>query len=339
VHPIDAWGADFPQSDLQRLYSGAGNGVAPAEDSLRAQLASARAARFISSGDLTSSFEKWTRSQRRFLQRYTPRETSGWSPELSNKVYSTQLWQLVKAWELAQEFHLEDRGREVYGPTSESRTWFNTIPLATAPAEADIPDGPNGMGGSALANEYFNNAWYEVQVLVNSGNHRRHGREPIDWLYLIDRYRNLFRESKRPETGRLLITVIKALQSSDPKAGPDNQLRGWRPEGTVDPRIMVSSDWAPMFQSLSFDVRRSITEAMLTAWLDKNLKYRIAQYFTQGRSGRGSYTSPKEFAEISGGNTWAAAPQFRMAGVSQATIDRLLQWGSSYTTMAARLQY
>ena len=67
---------------------------------------------------------------------------------------------------------LEGRGREFYGSTGEPRTWFNIISLATAPAEANIPDGPNGMGGSALTNEYYDNAWYELQMLLNSGNHR-----------------------------------------------------------------------------------------------------------------------------------------------------------------------
>jgi hypothetical protein len=78
---------------------------------------------------------------------------------------------------------------------------------------------------------------------------------------------------------------------------------------------------------------------MLDAWLDKNLKYRTAQYFAQGKTPKESYAAPKEFAEISGGNTWLAVPRFRAAGVSQATVERLLQWGNAYSTMAARLQY
>lgn len=117
VHPLDAWGADFSSTDL---------------DSLRAVLS-----KQVSPGDIAAYFDKWTRAQRRFLSRFIPRSAAEWSPDLSNRIYSTQLWQLVKAWELAQEFQLEPRGE---------RTWWNTIPLATAPAEANIPDGPNGMG-------------------------------------------------------------------------------------------------------------------------------------------------------------------------------------------------
>jgi hypothetical protein len=334
VHPLDAWGPDFLPSDLYRLY-----GAAEASSgSLRKQLASPQIAKLISTGEIVNLFDRWTKSQRKFLTRYQPRSASDWSPDLTNKVYSTQLWQLVKAWELAQEFQLEGRGREFYGDTGESRTWFNTVALAAAPAEANIPDGPNGMGNSALTNEYFDNAWYEVQFLVNSGNHRRHSRQPVDWAYVIDRFRNMYRESHRPEPARLLVAAIKAMQSSDPKLGPDNQLRGWRPDATVDPRIMIAGDWLPMFQPLPPDVRRAITESMLTAWLDKNLKYRTAQFFTQGATGR-DYVPAKEIAAISGGNAWEAAAQFQAAGVSPETIKRLQKWGRAYTNMAASLHY
>jgi hypothetical protein len=327
VHPLDAWGTDFLQSDLYTSTAG-----------VRAQLASPQLAKLISTGDIVGLFDKWNKSQRKFLTRYQPRNAGDWSPELTNKVYSTQLWQLVKAWELASEFQLEGRGQEFYGSTGEPRTWFNTIPLAAAPAEANIPDGPNGMGGSALTNEYFNNAWYELQIVVNSGNHRRHGRTPVDWVYLIDRFRDMYRESHRPEPARLLVAVIKAMQSSDPKLGPDNQLRGWRPDDTVDPRILVNSDWIPMFQPLKPDIRRAVAEAMLTAWLNKNLKYRTAQYFVQGPAGR-NYTRPKEITAISGGNVWDAAPQFEAAGVGALTVKRLMDWGRAYTNMAESLHY
>ncbi len=93
-----------------------------------------------------------------------------------------------------------------------------------------------------------------------------------------------------------------------------------------------------MFQPLKPEVRRAITDAMLTAWLDKNFRYRTAQYFTQGATGH-NYTPPKEIAAISGGNVAAAAPQFEAAGVSPQTIKRLEQWGRSYKNMGESLHY
>lgn len=327
VHPLDAWGTDFASSELNTSAA-----------NLRTLLGSPQLSKLISGGEIVNLFDRWSKSQRKFLARYQPRDATGWSPELSNKVYSTQLWQLVKSWELENEFQLEGRGREFYGPTGETRTWFNTVPLSTAPIEAGIPDGPDGMGGSGLTNEYFSNAWYEVQVLLNSGNHRRHDRTPVDWAYVVDHYRSMYGESHWPEPSRVLVSVIKALQSSDPKIGPENQIKGWRPDATVDPRIMVNSDWAPVFQTLQPDVRRAIVESMLTAWLDKNLKYRTKEYFIQGATGR-DYKPGKEIAAISGGKVWEAAPLFEAAGVSPDTIARLRKWGRAYSDMAASLHY
>jgi hypothetical protein len=176
--------------------------------------------------------------------------------------------------------------------------------------------------------------------VVNSGNHRRHGRQPIDWVYLIDRFQAMSHESHRPEPGRLLVAVIKAMQSADPKVGPDNQVRGWRPDTTVDPRIMVDKGWAPMFQPLQPGVRQAITESLLTAWLDKNVKYRTAQYFNQGTSSTAeAYALPKDLGGISGGNVWVSAPQFEAAGVAPEAVAKLLKWGQAYARMAASLHY
>src|ERR1022692_5330135 len=96
------------------------------EGGLRTLLASPQLTKLISSGDIVTLFDKWTKSQRRFLTHYQGRKGSDWSPDLTNRIYSAQLWQLVKAWELAQEFQLEGRGQEFYGATGEPRTWFNT---------------------------------------------------------------------------------------------------------------------------------------------------------------------------------------------------------------------
>jgi hypothetical protein len=92
----------------------------------------------------------------------------------------------------------------------------------------------------------------------------------------------LYRQSGKPEPARLLVTVIKAMQSTDPKIGPEDDSQGWRPERNIDPRIMVSEEWAPMFQPLRPDVRLALTDALLEAWLDKNFEYRPAEYFHRG---------------------------------------------------------
>jgi hypothetical protein len=327
VHPLDAWGNEFVESDLSKLYQ-QDNGSAG--EILKARLASAERA---GPDGLAAVFKEWSNSRHRLLEGLLPGASGKWSPDLTEKAYSSQLWQLVKTWEMTQELRLEARGGD--GPFPEPRIWFNAIPAATAPDAVGIPDGPNGIGGSALTNEYFNNAWYELQVLLDGG---RGGRLPIDRRYMIGRFRNLYHESRRAEPGRLLVAVIKALQSTDPAIGPENATLGWRPDENVDPRIMISPQWTPMFEPLSADVRRSITESMLSAWLDKNQRYPASGYFTRGPSDL-SYALPEGLAGISGGKVWEAAPRFQAAGDSPAVVLRLNNWGRAQADMASRFAY
>jgi len=332
VHPMDAWGPAFAKSEFAGWYSGA------SKSSLRSSLASADLAASISSGRIVSWFDKWREARRAFLKPYVETKSVSWTPELAVKAYSTQLWQLAKTWEMTQEFGLEARGRELYGPDGEPRTWFNTIPEAAAPATVNIPDGPSGMGGGALTNEYFDAAWYELQILVNSGNHRHRDRMPVDWVYIIGRFLDLHRETRRPEPARLLLAVIKSMQSTDPRLGPTNRAQGWRPRQSVDPTIMISATWAPIFQPLPGEAKRAITESLLAAWLDKNQQYPVGQYFTPGLAEE-SYNAPASLGGISGSKVWESAPSFRAAGVSPEQVGRLEKWGRAYTETAARFQY
>lgn len=346
VHPMDAWGAAFQNSEFAQFYGSTSGPVsvgrkttdAESKGSLRSLLSSPDLPAVISSGRIVGYFEKWREARHAFLKSYVERGSVNWTPELGVRAYSTELWQLVKTWEITQEYNLEGRGRELFGPAGESRTWFNGIPAATAPATVNIPDGPSGMGGSALTNEYFDASWYELQILLNSGNHRHRDRTPVDWVYVIGRFLDLHRETKRPEPVRLLVAVIKALQSTDPRLGPENRSQGWRPRQNVDPTIMISSAWAPIFQALPNEARRAITESLLVAWLDKNMQYPLGRYFTQG-SVEDNYAAPASFGGISGGRVWEAAPSFKAAGVSQETVSRLEKWGVAFNDVAARFQY
>jgi len=326
VHPLDAWGPAFQKSEFASLY-----------EKFRSTLAAKDLAAAISSGRVATQFESWTATRRALLKPFVEQTRVKWTADLANKAYSTELWQLVKSWEMAQEFDLEKRGREYYGPDGESRTWFNSIPEATAPAAVGIPSGPNGMGGSALTNEYFNSAWYELQVLLNSGNHRHKDRTPVDWLYVIGSFQDLYRVTRKPEPARLLITMIKSLQSTDARVGPEFVDRGWRPARNVDPAIMVHDRWAPIFQPIPAEVRRAITESFILAWLEKNRQFALDRYF-RGGSER-SYTLPTNLEGVIGGDIGDAAPQFARVGISADIISQVKKWSADLADVAARFQY
>ncbi len=321
VHPLDAFGDAFEKSDFGNDYRRSGY----------RDLGSPAAFR--------NFFDSWLRSRKRFLNPPVV-SSSRWSPAMTQNFYSAMLWQLVKTWEITEEFGLEAEGpRPPHMPASGVRTsWLNTIPAATAPATVNIPDGPNGMNGSALTNEYFDNAWYELQILLNDGDHRHHGRGPVDWVYIAGRVRDLERVSGRPEPGRLLVLAIKATQSTDPKLGPGDLAEGWRSELNIDPRMMVAPDWRSTFASLPVAQRTAITEGWLEAWLKKNSRYPTASYFYRGQV-PGSYAAPRELNDISGGRVWESAAQFRSVGVKPGLVRRLEVWGAGYVAGMALFHY
>ncbi len=339
IHPKDAWGPAFAASEFAALYDGG-----PARDGRHARQASLRTlletARTSEAGirSVVGAFSRWQQARRAFLGSYVKTDTA-WSPELADKVYSTQLWQLTKAWEMTQEFDLEGEARRLLSePIAEPRVWCNTIPADTAPAVTHIPNGSAGVGGSALTNEYLSASWYELQIILNSGNHRHRDRAPVDWVYLIGHFQDLYALAHHPEPVRLLVAVTKAFQSTDPKLGPDDFREGWRPDQGVDPRIMISPKWEPMFRPFPPAVRRALTESLLAAWMDKNLQYPVTEYLPLPTL-QHDYKPRASLGDISGGRVWSAAADFRAAGVSDQVVDRLRNWGIAYTDRATRLQY
>ena len=340
VHPKDAWGPAFTQSAFAALYGGETTSDSKSKIGKKPPLRTLLATAQTTDHDIrpvVAAFAQWSEARHAFLGRVGKAE-GAWSPELTNKVYATQLWQLVKTWEMMQEFGLEGRGRDLFGSTAESRMWCNIVPGEAAPAAAHIPDGLAGVGGSALTNEYFTSAWYELQIVLNSGNHQHRERTPVDWLYVIGGFLDLHAQTNQPEPARLLVAVTKALQSTDPRLAPDDLKRGWRPDENIDPRIMISPVWAPIFQPLPIEVHRALTASMLAAWMDKNLQYPMTKHLPTGLIRR-SYTQPHTYGDISGGKVWEAAKQFRDAGVAPELVQRLQQWGIAYTDRAARIQY
>jgi hypothetical protein len=93
-----------------------------------------------------------------------------------------------------------------------------------------------------------------------------------------------------------------------------------------------------VFRDIPGDVKQAMTESLLSAWLDKTLRYPPASYFVRGPQ-PGGYRLPAHLQDISGGKVWEAAPQFQAAGVRPALIGRLDAWGKAWTAVAELFHY
>jgi len=175
VHPKDAWGPDFAQSEFAALSMGSG---IRKQKQTRRQAASAHPSGgrrgFRNNVARPCRLCRLVSISAYLLKRFVKAKME-WSPALTDKVYSTQLWQLVKTWEMMQELGWKDAAA-----TFRVARGFPHVVQHDSGRDRSIvsshPDGAAGVGGSALTNEYFMAAWYELQIILNSGNHQHRDR-------------------------------------------------------------------------------------------------------------------------------------------------------------------
>ena len=101
----------------------------------------------------------------------------------------------------------------------------------------------------------------------------------------------------RPEPGRVLVTVIAAMQSTDREIGPQDKARGWQPDQTIDPRMMVAPEWSKIFAGLPAGRATGDYASMVEGMAQKCTSYPVVAYFRLAQL-PGSYEPPKELRAI-----------------------------------------
>lgn len=333
-HPIDAWGDAFAASRLQTRYEGPEEGLVPR--SLRDSLGRPDRPAYIRNG-LLSDLIAWSQDRDDFLR---PRiETIDgiqppWTAAYARQVYGTAQWQLVKTWELMQEFELEGYGRLLLGDAAEVRTWLSDVAAAAAPDRLHIPDDFRAIGGSALTNAYFANAWRQTQGILNYGNRQQHGDTPLDWPAAYARLRTL-QELAGPSEGlRLTALLVKGMQGADTGLGPDYPDGGWSPARNADiSRLLLPASVDP-WEELDSETGAAVIGAVLTSWLDYSAAYPPQQYYA------GGWARPDELP----GNDpdsgpwidriWGLVPLARARRVDDELLDRLCDWAADLWPLA-----
>jgi hypothetical protein len=121
-------------------------------------------------------------------------------------VLNTAHWQLVKNWEINQDFGLESllpaaegfqaAVQSITPSATVDRAWDGDVPFMISDnrlcgagnqqnVEAFTPDGINGPANGVF-DEVLANSWYDTQIEVNSGYRSRNGNDPVDWAYEQD---------------------------------------------------------------------------------------------------------------------------------------------------------
>ena len=295
--------------------------------------------------------------------RYRPNTSSGSAipdaerakGEMQNR--SVRHWASMKQWEIMQEYQLEDQGHENLGTgTTDApiadRQWLTNARnvFELAPHRSSGINLTNLTFQDFLTGKYTSTAWYELQVILNNGvGSSQRTLAPVDWNYQPNHISNLYNQADGPaHSFRLVATNATLIHTFRNRTPQDN---GW---GTDQ---MHPARYAPVHvhQGQSIDqiadpaLRTAIYDGLLANTLDLyeqfspddwqrrtgeeidrrqgDQKIEPATYVPQMLEGH-QINYRRFLGEWA--NVWySMIPLFREAGVSEATLERVISWGES----------
>lgn len=319
IHPKDAWGSSFTSSAMYTDYT--------CNSQLTRVLAMVNSSTPPTMAKLQTAFQDWDDDGYSFYLPIAQSPTVDWTPQLSNAVYSTALWQLVKTWELMQTYNLN-----AYGLTStsqEKRLWPSGGLFQTSPARIKIPLGANGLTADPIKYEYLNNSWYMLQMITNAGNRQRNGTFPIDWPYFRGRVKDLSDASGVGAGMRLTEVFVKGMQQGDNGLGPLDVTTGWDPSFLGDLADLLSPAVSTVWQGTPASYKGPVLTATINSWLTKNEEYAPALYYDAGDTTENALPD----GNLDGGSwldtVYLAVPYMEPNGVSTQTSNSVAAWGKT----------
>lgn len=135
-------------------------------------------------------------------------------------------WQASRQWETIHTHDLEDEGEHWHSEV-EPLTW-----IADARQVFDIPPHIAGLYAGPMDGTYdlyLDNAWYQLQVTINSGHGIATGIRPTDWRYQVQHISDLEKHLGKRHATRYVSSFVKVNQNCDstPPSADDTQPRLW----------------------------------------------------------------------------------------------------------------
>lgn len=325
IHPIDAWGNSFENSEAWQAYQemiAEPNGVNQADWQL-VQVVS----------EFDSDVSDWRRNA----------NSPGSAQDHADANLGLQSWQITKVWGLMQEYHLEDHGKELY-PGGEERTWFSHARniFNVAPHISSAP-GAHTHGTEAL-DKFFSHAWYMYQLVINPGNRDPREHRPVDWKYQFGHIGDFSKHTGLQSGNRLVATYIKMIQMLDNDDGINSD--GWYMRHAHPYWFVRSMATAPgqtnmgIWGSVPVDQHSKVAEVMIRSFLKKSMEYSTsewprgeqhwemepANYKPQFSNDNGDIFEDRfNYAD----NFYRIVPEFLDRGVAPSLMDSLANWGES----------
>lgn len=318
VHPIDAWGTAFTSSTLYTNYQ-----------TIRGLLRFQDPVAYVKA---KTPMQFWVQRDMEFVAgKIKPATDPAWSdPNYVSEVYSTRLWEMVKWWEMNQEFGLEGMSKSIFGPQAAARSWFTNVPFMTSPNMLHIP---TTAFGPHIRHTYFSYIWYQLQLILNDGNGTFGGTVPIDFAYVYSYPPALATNSPvSPSPSHMPLTLmwlLKGLQASNFGAGPEKGSSGWQYWASDPTNLLL---W-PNNQVLWTDFvaqRQAILTSYISVWVPKLTSFTAALMIA------GKWVDPSVPPDPTNPNgpfvgnrlAWII-PQLTYYGVPRQWGEKLAAWGKT----------
>lgn len=317
IHPIDAYGTGFNTSSLYTTYTW-----------LRSTLIPGNSAAFEKA---QYRLNDWNSDRISYENGKIPDgTTANWAnPEVAIKVYSIVLWQMVKHWELQQEYNLDGFARNIFGDQADDRAWITHIAFQASPSIRKILPGAPGIGnGKKSTFEYTSFAWYYTQMILNHSNKRQACTNPVDWGYLYGFIGAMARMN--PYQGNMLLGIMtKGLQISNNGHGPqEGCVYGWQFE-VNDPSRLIAGGNALIWNDMPAATSSALINAYMAAWWDVFSKFTPKQFVDGGYT---NSTDPITRGYADGNMAsrfWTMIPHLRYRGLNSTIANQMIQWGQS----------
>jgi hypothetical protein len=319
---MDGFGASFTTSNLNLDYP-----------MVRADLVPNSQAAYKNALFQESIFTKWLEAAGTFLVPIESNAIAGNSWDTNNlrsKVYSVSQWQMIKMWEVNQEFGLEGMPQVPFGAKADVRGWFGNAPFFTSPDMLHISAGPGIGNGSQVAYDYLSLAWFQEQLILNDGQGTQGGHSPIDYGYVSGFIRAVFVvDAGLPGIMLELQWQVKALQEFTltgalPSAPYSD---GWDPSLT-SMEVLVDFNSAPLWSATSSATQTTLLQVFTQNWFDQASQYTPQEYYEGGFASATDNPANLSFDRTFGGKVWFSLPRLRFLGVDASLTNQISAWAA-----------
>ena len=349
IHPKDAWGDYFTNSNLNKLYAGEGTGTGTYN--MKNQLATGGTPYAQGkTGNIFNDLYYWGVALGENFAPPNAGVSGSYTIPQQENLYGTVQWQLLKSWELAQDYSLETNCpaawvNEEQAPKAEARGWcgYWRFIFNVSPHIQGFPPA-NSMFGSAVGHYVKANQWYYLQILLNPGSGAHNVHLPTDWQYAYGLLNNLYQSSGRAEPIRNFLYVLKGAQEMDNGVGVANVARGWTIRDS-SPLDVWNGGQTGVWKGTSLATEQAVVGAFLSNWMDTTTSFNINSWQREGQANAVAgettcFWSMRSLCAInyvhgtvSGGTvenfpawTWNQIPLMQGEGIDKTQVNRLATW-------------